>query len=591
VSWRERYPDRLEYELQDFVDRGLRFAVDESESARTGRLVLRGHIDWRGEDVELIVVYPEFFPFFRPEVFAPGLQRSRHINPVEGNLCLLDRATKAWNTGDTGAWLVDCRVPKLLGLLDGDPETMRAGEAPQGEPASVYLPREVATFVLVPEPALTLPADAQRGYLTVRLAPGEAGSRLGATRWPAIRALLETVQAEGHRGAVLAVADEHLRRRYSGQSVEGRWVRFAEPPVAKSADELAAFAQERWRGAPRISGARMGQCELSVVGVVYPEEVGQGVNELAWTFIVQAGAGSSARHPRRGAPRPERATYLVRGERYSLRDLRDRIPATARLECRTVALAGLGSLGAPLALELARAQLGNLRVLDCDVVEASTTVRWALGLAAVAQPKASLLAGWLPREYPYVSVEAFDARLGEATLREGGDESEQQLLDRFVGGADVVVDATAEFGVGHLLGWLTHERRMPLLLVSATEGGWGGRVVRLLPGVTGCWFCLQTAIMASNALAPPAEPNGTVQPRGCATRTFTGAGFDLTPVVAQAARVLVQTLRQGSDSDRLWPPVHVMALHAGDEALPVPRWTSHPLRPNPECELCAGAGQ
>ena len=51
--------------------------------------MLEGAISYEGEEVELRVVYPDSFPFMRPEVFAPGLLLERHQNPVDRNLCLL----------------------------------------------------------------------------------------------------------------------------------------------------------------------------------------------------------------------------------------------------------------------------------------------------------------------------------------------------------------------------------------------------------------------------------------------------------------------------------------------------------------------
>src|SRR5438874_2540114 len=103
--WWERFPGLLERELDAFERRGLVFKRDESMFRDAGRLLLRGSIDHNGECVELEVLYPDLFPYIRPEVYAPALSLERHQNPAQHNLCLLDSSTRAWKPHDTGAWL------------------------------------------------------------------------------------------------------------------------------------------------------------------------------------------------------------------------------------------------------------------------------------------------------------------------------------------------------------------------------------------------------------------------------------------------------------------------------------------------------
>ena len=86
---------------------------------------------------------------------------------------------------------------------------------------------------------------------------------------------------------------------------------------------------------------------------------------------------------------------------------------------------------------------------------------------------------------------------------------------------------------------------------------------------------------------PPRDPAALVQPRGCASPTTTGASFDLLPVVAQAARLAVQTLLRGEadaypdvDAD-----VMIMSLRTQDRALAAPNWATHRLEQHPDCPL------
>jgi hypothetical protein len=151
---------------------------------------------------------------------------------------------------------------------------------------------------------------------------------------------------------------------------------------------------------------------------------------------------------------------------------------------------------------------------------------------------------------------------------------------------DLVIDATAETAVQQLVADLANERDLPQLYVWGTEGAFGGAVARIVPGRTGCWFCLQLRIDDKSLPAPPLELSGTTQPRGCGQPTFTGESFNLLPLVAQATRTtigtLLGTLGPGHD-------YFALSFRDGDEAAPTPNWTSHTLLPHPACPHCSGS--
>src|SRR5665647_1638715 len=177
VRWTQRFPGRLEWELADFGRRGLPpFTLDESELAR-GRVVLTGSTTWKGQEIALRIAYPDLFPYFRPEVFAPDLTLGRHQNPYDRNLCLLEASTRAWATTESAAWLVAERLPFLLGLIESGGDELLENEVAQGELDSFYIPREPGTAVFVDEEALALPASSRCGtayfsFSADRVGPG-----------------------------------------------------------------------------------------------------------------------------------------------------------------------------------------------------------------------------------------------------------------------------------------------------------------------------------------------------------------------------------------------------------------------------------
>jgi len=311
---------------------------------------------------------------------------------------------------------------------------------------------------------------------------------------------------------------------------------------------------------------------ISVTGLVYREEVEQGVYEDGWLFVVEFDDQRARQALRQGR-------YFTRGERLSRPDLQARIPKLRGLEDRCVALVGLGSLGASITMELARAQLGELRVLDFDLVQAGTIVRWPYGLSAVAAPKPNFLHHVLAAEYPFTRVVPFVRMLGEVS--DSRRETDFNFLARMFEGVDLVIDATGELGVQQLVADAAERLNLPQLMVWATEGGRGGMVASLSIGESGCWHCLQQAIDDEQIEAPPYDPTGTIQPRGCGTRTFTGASFDLLPLVAQAARTATEMLVRSGQGD-----IYMCAL---DEGGGPPQWTTYTLERRVGCPSCGVA--
>lgn len=569
ASWWELFPGRLEAELEDFRARGLEFQLDEELFRGAGRVLLRGVLEHEGTDVAIEILYPDLFPYLRPEVYAPDLSLERHQNPALKNLCLLDRATASWGPDDTGGWLVDEQVPYLLSLFAAGDAAMAEAEVPQGEPASLYFPGIAGAAVFVPEAALSLDSAFHSGSARLWFGANEPPR-------PVLRAALGELAARTHgrKTKVIARADEAFKRRFGGGQLQARWVRLDQLPHEFTADALFEAADQSQPGFGRPPWQSVAGGELAVVGIVFKEEVQQGVWEDGWLFAVRV---------RRSLGKLlHEGSYVVRGERLTQGDLGARIPKLARLSGAVVAQVGLGAIGAPLALELARNQLGELRLLEFDHVEAAQTVRWPLGLAAVGHQKLDALASFVDAHYPYTRVQPFPHRLGQTAERQGRTENEVDLVERFLDGASLVVDASAETGVQQLIADFARGRGLAQLFVSATEGGRGGQVALIVPDAGGCWYCWKSQQLEGAIPVPPSEDGGQIQPRGCASPTFTGASFDLLPVTAQGVRVAVASLTVDSPCEST---VWVCEIPA--DAPGPPHWTTHSVPADPNCPVCS----
>jgi ThiF family len=251
---------------------------------------------------------------------------------------------------------------------------------------------------------------------------------------------------------------------------------------------------------------------------------------------------------------------------------------------RTIAQFGLGALGGPMALELARSGSGNLRVLDGDFVDPATASRWPLGVSAAGTPKALVIRGLIAANWPWTRVEPEIRHLGRVRDPDQDAEGDETVLQRMLDGADVVLDATAEFGVSFVLATMARERSLPYVSVSSTHGGWGGVVLCLRPTARYCWSCYQAAVTDGTIPLPPSDPNGSMQPEGCAAPTFTGTSFELLPVVAEGVRTVVSVLSEPDSSyPRLAWDVAVLALRDGNGAAIVPTWRVFTLDVHRDC--------
>jgi molybdopterin/thiamine biosynthesis adenylyltransferase len=265
-----------------------------------------------------------------------------------------------------------------------------------------------------------------------------------------------------------------------------------------------------------------------------------------------------------------------------------RVPELTGLHARHVAVFGVGALGSTVTEHLARAGVGQLTVVDRDHLEPGNLVRHAGRLDMVGWGKAFTASQIAYNVAPDVAVSVIQYGIGAPRSDPQPDQrNEADVWTGVIDSVDLVVDCTAEKGVQQALAWLARRCGKPYLVVSATNGGWGGRVARLSSASgTACWYCLEYGLNDESIPPLPAAPEEVgVQPVGCADPTFAGAGFDLAEVALHAVRVAVATLQLGRPGG--YPDsghdVHVLTLRAPDGAPVPPAWAGLPLPVHPSC--------
>jgi molybdopterin/thiamine biosynthesis adenylyltransferase len=277
--------------------------------------------------------------------------------------------------------------------------------------------------------------------------------------------------------------------------------------------------------------------------------------------------------------------YFVRAGRSGRQDLTTRIPELLKLQDKTVTVIGAGCLGAPSILEFARNGVGKLRIIDFDVVEAGTIIRWPFGIHSVGNLKTKVLNEFIKNNYPFTKVEELTKRIGE--VRESPSQiSDLDILNQALNNTDLIYDASAEIGIQHLLSDLAKENNIPYLSISTTYGAWGGIILRIRPQKTeGCWNCYMNYLNDGHIPTPYSDPAGEVQPMGCASPTFTGSSFDSGMIALGGVRLAMSTLTENEEKGYPkfeWDAAIINMRDQNGNAI-TPSWQTFEIKKHPSC--------
>ena len=226
-------------------------------------------------------------------------------------------------------------------------------------------------------------------------------------------------------------------------------------------------------------------------------------------------------------------------ERYSRQVLFPGIgrEGQGRLATARVAIVGCGATGSALASLLARAGVGNIRIIDRDFVEPSNLQRQSLfdeSDAAQSLPKAIAAARKVSAFNSQIVIEPEVADLVPANV--------ESLLD----GMQLILDGTDNFETRYLLNDFAVKASLPWIYTAAV--GSYGITMNVLPGKTACLACVF-----------PDLPRGTFET--CETAGILNSAVNLAASIAatESIKLLVgaqDRLRRTMLSFDLWRNEH-----------------------------------
>lgn len=562
--WWKRWPGRLEAEI-DSLERHA--ASIDAKVIKDDVVQLHVRFPVGERKIALVIYFSDVHPYTRFEAYAGELDLAHHQNPIAKNLCLIERGTRNWFVDDLCGNLIAEQLPRVLEAGNtSDRDAAGALEQRQAEPFGNYYWYQRDAMLLV-DGRWRIAPSAKGGDLELQIDPADLGCVRGTV-----------LQVLDDHGKVLANADSRIASCFS-QKLKGAWVRVEAPVIAFQPNEFFEKLLVQHPELRKRPMKQFGHWQIDIIGVLFPEEKGWRETADGWVFVVRA-------KDHRDGKTAKVQTYLARAGRASTSDLLDRIPELRPLSDRTIAVAGIGGIGAPSVLEFAKANVKRLNLMDFDIVDPGTAVRWPLGFSVSGLAKTEALREFIEKNYPYCNVRVWRNRIGLAPPeRPGGD---LRALDDFLAGVDLLYDATAEIGLQYLLSDLATERRIPYVCVSTNEGAWGGLVARIIAGRTGCWRCLQARIESHSIEIAPYDRQGSVQPIGCGDPTFTGTGFDVTQIALAGVRLAISTLCEGQNGaypKSEWD-VEVISFRDSSGKLIAPKWDVWPLHPTETCS-CA----
>ena len=148
-----------------------------------------------------------------------------------------------------------------------------------------------------------------------------------------------------------------------------------------------------------------------------------------------------------------------------------------KLKRAKVFIAGSGGLGSPIAIYLAAAGVGRMRLVDHDRVELSNLNRQVLhGDADIGRRKVDSAKEKLKGLNQSVEIEALPETITEDNV--------SKLVDGF----DLIVDAMDNLPTRYVLNKAAIDKNIPFF--HGAVYGFEGRAMTIIPGKTACLWCL-----------------------------------------------------------------------------------------------------
>lgn len=261
---------------------------------------------------------------------------------------------------------------------------------------------------------------------------------------------------------------------------------------------------------------------------------------------------------------------------------------TNLIKDKQVAVFGLGSGGSLVAIELAKCGIDRFALFDFDRLEIQNISRHVCGLQDLGRLKTDAVADLILNINPRASVQKFPFDISDPANRETIIEVANQ--------SDVLVMATDSEGSRFLINEVALLTDRPLFYAGVYDRGKGGEVLRIIPGVTACYGCLNESIgRLSEELIENKKVNYSILPADSGkVEAVPGLNVDVAFIaLLHTKMILTYLIRQVNPE---YPDIEENLIIWGNTTFPgvfdrplvIAKIT---LPPHANCSVCQGTGR
>lgn len=214
------------------------------------------------------------------------------------------------------------------------------------------------------------------------------------------------------------------------------------------------------------------------------------------------------------------------------------------LEKKRVLIAGLGSGGASIAVELAKAGVGNFELIDFDRVELHNISRHIAGVNELGRLKINVVRDAILAKNPYARVNTYDFDMNK----------ELTIVDSLVQSSDIIIAATDSLTSRYNLNSLIIKHKKTGLFGRAITRAEGGDVLRVRPGGP-CYACLKGSQWYNNedeiSDLQRARREGIIpaytSEEDAQAMVQVGLSTDIAPINTMVVKLAIQELSRNTD--------------------------------------------
>lgn len=242
--------------------------------------------------------------------------------------------------------------------------------------------------------------------------------------------------------------------------------------------------------------------------------------------------------------------FRVHGVRPEQVQLRNKGVINECVRDKTVALIGLGALGAKVAELLAQAGIGSFLLCDMDRLTTGNIARHVGGISDFGAKKTRVVKTRLHNINPHIKkIIIFDSSIN----------SNMELLEKFIVPADIVISTTADENVESAINQIAVINRKTVVYGRAMRRGSMGRIFLVRPGEDACKKCI--GIHAEEARKGEEAPEGWIAVsereqdillHECGRPVIPASAVDLSFVASLIARMSLDVLEGKTSTDNHW---------------------------------------